>query len=139
MPATTPPASGSEHSTPPSPAGSLHSPVDVAAAQAQLIDERIAAALARLIRGPGGIPGFQLAAMHTPPGFFPTITVNTGTNSELKKLNFKKVTAVKPVFDVVKFSQTRQPLDVDTNGRTTSFNMEHAADLFRRLITAKQG
>jgi hypothetical protein len=77
--------------------------------------------------------------MHTAPGFSSTITVNTGTNSELKKQNFKKVVAIKPLFDVVKYGQTWQALDVDSSGRTTSFNMEHAADLFRRLITAKQG
>jgi hypothetical protein len=77
--------------------------------------------------------------MHSAPGFSPTITVNTGTNSELKKQNFKKVMAIKPLFDVVKYGQTWQALDVDSSGRTTSFNMEHAADLFRRLITAKQG
>jgi hypothetical protein len=119
--------------------GSLSSPIDAAAAQAQLIDDRITAALVRLLRGPGGIPGFPLAAMHSAPGFSPTITVNTGTNSELKKQNFKKVMAIKPLFDVVKYGQTWQALDVDSSGRTTSFNMEHAADLFRRLITAKQG
>jgi hypothetical protein len=73
-------------STPTSPsAGSRLLPIDAAAAQAQLIDERITAALVRLLRGPGEIPGFPLAAMHTAPGFSPTITVNTGTNSELKK------------------------------------------------------
>ncbi len=109
------------------------------AAQAQLLDARIRDALVRVLTGPGGIPGFPLAGALSPPPFSPTITVNTGTNSELKKQNYKKVMAIKPLFDVAKFSQTWQALDVDATNRTTSFNMEHAADLFRRIITERQG
>ena len=55
------------------------------AAQAQLLDARIRDVLVRVLTGPGGILGFPLAGVLTAPPFSPTITVNTGTNSELKK------------------------------------------------------
>ena len=128
-------ASSPVYSTPASP----HSQLASSAAQAQLLDERIRAALLQMLMGPGGIPGFPLAAAPSAPSFAPTITVNTGTNSELKKQNYKKVMAIKPLFDVDKFSQTWQALDVDSSNRITSFNMEHAADIFRRIITENQG
>ena len=127
--------SSAQSSTPISP----HVPTLSDAAQAQLLDARIRDALVRVLTGPGGIPGFPLAGVLTAPPFSPTITVNTGTNSELKKQNYKKVMAIKPLFDVAKFSQTWQALDVDATNKTTSFNMEHAADLFRRIITERQG
>ena len=137
---TTPIPSESEPSTTQtSPAVSPSAPIDPADAQAKLIEEAVTAALTKLLTGGGGIPGFPLAAAPSAPSYIPTIMVNTGTNSELKKQNFKKVMAIKPLFDVAKFSQTWQALDIDSSGRTTSFNMEHAADLFRRIITAKQG
>ena len=136
----TPPSGRSGASSPVSSTpGSPHSQLAPSAAQTQLLDERIRAALLQMLVGPGGIPGFPLAAAPSAPSFAPTITVNTGTNSELKKQNYKKVMAIKPLFDVAKFSQTWQALDVDSSNRVTSFNMEHAADVFRRIITENQG
>lgn len=128
-------ASSAQSSAPLSP----HVPTLSDSAQNQLLDARIREAILRVFTGSAGIPGFPLASMPSAPPFSPTITVNTGTNSELKKQNYKKVMAIKPLFDVAKFSQTWQALDVDATNKTTSFNMEHAADLFRRIITERQG
>ena len=93
---TTPVHSDSEPSTThTSPVDSPHDTADPIDAQAALINELVTKALVKLLSKGGGIPGYPLVASPSAPSFSPTITVNTGTNSELKKQNYKKVMAIK--------------------------------------------
>jgi len=82
--------------------------------------------------GGGGVPGMSTN--------WPATVVNvSSTQSETKRQNAYRVSRIRGLFEPGKFNNVWKPLDVDSAGTTTSYNMEFSQDIIREILTTKQG
>jgi hypothetical protein len=69
-----------------------------------------------------------------PPGFSAPVA-----QSETKRQDLARVEAIRQLFHVDNFNIAWVEMDVDNLGHAASYNMEHARDLMREILTEHQG
>ena len=107
-------------------------------------DPAFIAAMAAAFRNSGGGGGGSGTAYGgmvpgLPPTWPATVVNVSSTQSETKRQNLYRVNRIVGLFEPGKFELVWKPLDIDSTGEPSSYNMEYSQDYIRGLLMTKRG